>query len=406
MRSEKITFQGSDGMLAARLDMPIGTPKTFALFAHCFTCSKDIFAASRVAAALTDRGVATLRFDFTGLGQSDGEFENTNFSSNVTDLLKAVEFLKENDKAPSILIGHSLGGAAILAAASQVESAEAVVTIGAPCDPAHVGHHFMDSQQEIDQKGEAAVTIGGRPFKVKKQFLEDLKGQEQVERLKNLRKPLLIFHAPLDQTVGINNAGNIFSSAKHPKSFISLDGADHLLSKRSDAVYVADVIGSWAERYVEALQTSKTVTKLKSDENSTVVAEAGPGKFVQHIDSSGHPLIADEPFSVGGSNTGPTPYDLLVSGLGACTSMTIRMYANRKKWPLESVAVKLRHQKIHADDCEQCETSSGKIDTIEREIELKGELSEEQRLRLLEIADMCPVHKTLHSEVIITSVLT
>ena len=406
MRSEKITFQGSDGMLAARLDLPIGTPKTFALFAHCFTCSKDIFAASRVAAALTDRGVATLRFDFTGLGQSDGEFENTNFSSNITDLLKAAEFLNEEYQPPSILIGHSLGGAAILAAAAQVKSAEAVVTIGAPFDPAHVGHHFIDSQAEIEEKGEAAVTIGGRPFKVKKQFIDDLHGQEQVERLKSLHKPLLIFHAPLDQTVGINNAGNIFASAKHPKSFISLDGADHLLSKRSDAIYVADIIGSWAERYVEALQPVKTATKLKSDENSTVVVETGPGKFVQHIDSSEHPLVADEPFSVGGSNTGPTPYDLLVSGLGACTSMTIRMYANRKKWPLDNVAVKLRHNEIHADDCEQCETSSGKIDTIEREIELKGELSDEQRTRLLEIADLCPVHKTLHSEVAVKSVLT
>lgn len=405
MRSEKITFEGSDGMLAARLDMPIGEPKTFALFAHCFTCSKDIFAASRVAAALTDRGVATLRFDFTGLGQSDGEFENTNFSSNIEDLLKAAEFLNQNYEAPSILIGHSLGGAAILAAAAQVASTEAVVTIGAPFDPAHVGHHFLNSQSEIEEKGEAAVTIGGRPFKVKKQFLDDLEGQEQVERLKSLHKPLLIFHAPLDQTVGINNAGNIFASAKHPKSFISLDGADHLLSKRSDAVYVADVIGSWAERYVGSLQKPTVSTSLKSDENTTVVAEAGTGKFVQQVDTSGHLLVADEPFSVGGTNTGPTPYDLLVSGLGACTSMTIRMYADRKKWPLESVAVKLRHQKVHADDCEHCETSSGKIDTIDREIELKGELSDEQRARLLEIADLCPVHKTLHSEVKINSVL-
>ncbi len=405
MRSEKITFQGSDGMLAARLDLPVGKPKTYALFAHCFTCSKDIFAASRVAAALTELGVATLRFDFTGLGQSDGEFENTNFSSNIADLLLAAGYLRDSHEAPSILIGHSLGGAAVLAAASEIEEVEAVATIGAPFDPAHVGHHFMDHQQEIDEKGEAAVSIGGRPFKVKKQFLEDLRSQEQVERLAKLRKPLIVFHAPLDQTVGINNATNIFVAAKHPKSFISLDGADHLLSRRSDAIYVAEIIGSWAKKYVTALQDTKARSSLKADENSTVVIETGQGKFLQDINTSGHSLIADEPFSVGGTNRGPTPYDLLVSGLGACTSMTIRMYADRKKWPLEGVAVKLRHQKIHAKDCEECETETGKIDRIDKEIELKGELSEEQKSRLLEIADRCPVHQTLHSHVEIKTVL-
>jgi len=405
MRSEKITFEGSDGQLAARLDLPIGKPKTYALFAHCFTCSKDIFAASRVAAALTDMGVATLRFDFTGLGQSDGEFENTNFSSNITDLLKAASFLGETYEAPSILIGHSLGGAAVLAAAAEMDAVQAVVTIGAPFDPAHVGHHFLDHEQEINEQGEAAVSIGGRPFKVKKQFIDDLKGQEQVERLRTLNKPLLVFHAPLDQTVGINNAGNIFGAAKHPKSFISLDGADHLLSRRSDAIYVADIIGSWAKKYISELQEVEPKSALKSDENSTVVMEAGDNKFVQKIDSSGHSLIADEPFKVGGSNTGPTPYDLLVSGLGACTSMTIRMYADRKKWPLEQVSVRLRHKKIHAEDCAECEGTSGKIDQIDKEIELKGELTAEQKTRLLEIADRCPVHQTLHSHMIINTSL-
>lgn len=406
MRSEKITFEGTDGMLAARLDLPVGKPKTYALFAHCFTCSKDIFAASRVAAALTELGVATLRFDFTGLGQSDGEFENTNFSSNIADLLLAAGYLRDSHEAPSILIGHSLGGAAVLAAASEIDEVEAVATIGAPFDPAHVGHHFMDHQQEIDDKGEADVSIGGRPFKVKKQFLDDLKSQEQVARLKKLRKPLIVFHAPLDQTVGINNATNIFVAAKHPKSFISLDGADHLLSRRSDAVYVAEIIGSWARKYVGALQESAIPrSSLKAEENTTLVIEKGEGKFLQDINTSGHALIADEPSSVGGTNRGPTPYDLLVSGLGACTSMTIRMYADRKKWPLDGVAVKLRHQKIHAQDCAECETKTGKIDSIDKEIELKGELSAEQKTRLLEIADRCPVHQTLHNHVQIRTVL-
>ncbi|PHQ72199.1 MAG: osmotically inducible protein C [Sneathiella sp.] len=406
MRSEKITFEGSDGLLAARLDLPVGKPKTYALFAHCFTCSKDIFAASRVAAALTDLGVATLRFDFTGLGQSGGEFENTNFSSNINDLLLAVRYLSENYETPSILIGHSLGGAAVLAAAAELEGEQAIVTIGAPFDPAHVGHHFLDHQQDIEESGEATVNIGGRSFKVKKQFLEDIRGQAQEEHLKNLHKPLLIFHAPLDQTVGINNAANIFGAAKHPKSFISLDGADHLLSRRADAIYVADIIGNWAKRYVPALQEETPKTALKADENSTVVVEAGTSKFAQKIDSTGHPMRADEPFHVGGSNTGPTPYDLLVSGLGACTSMTVRMYADRKKWPLEQVAVRLSHKKIHAEDCAECEGATGKIDQIDKEIELKGDLTTEQKTRLLEIADRCPVHQTLHSHVQINTRLT
>ncbi|MCF8468863.1 MAG: alpha/beta fold hydrolase [Sneathiella sp.] len=406
MRSEKVTFQGTDGTLAARLDLPVGKPRIFALFAHCFTCSKDIHAASRVSAALTNLGVATLRFDFTGLGESDGEFGNTNFSSNIADLLQAAGFLREKYQAPSLLIGHSLGGAAILAAAADIPEASAVVTIGAPFDPAHAGHHFLDKHQEIREKGAAMVDIGGRPFRVSRQFLEDIDDQRQAERIRKLRKALLVFHAPLDEVVGVNNATNIFTTAKHPKSFISLDGADHLLSRRADSIYVAEVIASWAKRYIPDLEETMPVTALKADEASTVVVEAGSDRFVQKIDSSGHPLTADEPFDAGGTNTGPTPYDLLASALGACTSMTLRMYADRKKWPLEQVAVRLRHEKIHADDCADCETREGKIDQIEREIELKGELSIEQRARLLEIADRCPVHRTLNSEVRIKSMLT
>ncbi len=405
MRSEKVMFEGTSGNLAARLDLPEGQPLMYALFAHCFTCSKDVFAASRVSAVLAGLGIATLRFDFTGLGESDGEFENTNFTSNIADLLHAAGFLAEKYEAPKLLIGHSLGGAAVLAAASEIPAVKAVATIGAPFDPAHVGQHFIDQHEKIKKEGVVKVDIGGRPFNVSRQFLEDIEDQAQSEKLGKLRKALLIFHSPLDNIVGINNATNIFVAAKHPKSFISLDKADHLLSRKEDSQYVAEVIASWARRYIPELIRTKPKTGLKAGAGDTLVIGAPQEKFLQHVDSNGHPLLADEPLSYGGTNRGPSPYDLLLSGLGACTSMTIKMYADRKKWPLDNVAVRLSHKKIHATDCIDCETTDGKIDVIEREIELTGNLSDEQRDRLMEIADRCPVHKTLHSEVKIETVL-
>jgi len=398
MRSEKVTFPGSQGDLAARLDLPEGTPRAYALFAHCFTCSKDVFAASRIAAGLAELGVATLRFDFTGLGASEGEFANTNFSSNVEDLLKAAAYLSESHAAPQILIGHSLGGAAVLAAAGRIESAEVVATIGAPFDPGHVADHFKDRISDIKEEGEAEVEIGGRSFRVRKQFLEDIEGQDQADRIASLKKPLLVFHSPIDDVVGVENAGEIFAAAKHPKSFVSLDRADHLLSDRKDAVYVADMLVAWSRRYIEGLARPELVSRFKTGAGATVVAESGIGKFTQLVDSDGHRLIADEPLGIG-DNRGPTPYGLLLAGLGACTSMTVRMYAARKQLPLEHVSVKLVHEKVHASDCEDCETKEGKLDEITREVELKGALSEEQRDKLLEIADKCPVHRTLHSEV-------
>lgn len=399
MRSEKVMFDGTGGKLAARLDQPVGAPLMYALFAHCFTCSKDVFAASRVSAALTSLGIATLRFDFTGLGESDGEFENTNFTSNIADLLQAAAFLGEKYEAPKLLIGHSLGGAAILAAAGDIPSAKAVATIGAPFDPAHAGQHFIDQHDQIKKDGVVKVDIGGRPFNVSRQFLEDIEDQAQAEKLHHLRKALLIFHSPLDNIVGINNATNIFVAAKHPKSFISLDKADHLLSRKEDSQYVAEVIASWARRYIPELSQNMPKTRLEPDAGETLVVGAPPAKFLQYVESNGHSLFADEPLSYGGTNRGPSPYDLLLSSLGACTSMTIKMYADRKKWPLENVAVKLQHKKIHAEDCADCETTDGKIDVMTREIELTGDLSDEQKNRLMEIADRCPVHKTLHSEV-------
>ncbi len=399
MRSEKVTFEGTDGPLAARLDLPVGKPLTYALFAHCFTCTKDIAAASRIAKTLTRLGIATLRFDFTGLGESDGEFANTNFTSNIADIIKAAEYLGQKYEAPTLLIGHSLGGAAVLAAAGDLPSVRAVATIGAPFDPAHAGQHFVDFHDAIRASEEGVeVDIGGRPFRVKKQFLDDIEAYAAGDRLKKMKKALLVMHAPLDDIVGINNATNIFVAARHPKSFISLDGADHLLRREADAAYAAEMIGRWATRFIPALAPVVPKSALAGDPTDTYTIEAGEG-FLQYVETAGHHLYADEPFSVGGTNRGPSPYDLLIAGLGACTSMTVRMYANRKKWPLERVSVRLRHSKVHATDCAECETKEGKIDLIEREIELKGDLDDAQRARLMEIADRCPVHRTLHSEV-------
>ena len=402
-QNENITFPGhAGGMLAARLERPGGAPKAYALFAHCFTCSKDVFAASRIATALTQHGIAVLRFDFTGLGASEGEFANTNFSSNVQDLLAAADWLRTYHDAPQILIGHSLGGAAVLAAAGEMPEVRAIATIGAPCDPAHVTHLFQNEKPEIDEKGEAEVKIGGRSFHIKKQFLDDVSEQNMETALANLNRALLIFHAPRDAIVGIENAAHIFQAAKHPKSFVSLDDADHLLSRPEDAAYVAAVLAAWVDRYVENTPVTGSDDAVIAEPGTIVVGENGQGPYAQTVSIGGvHTLAADEPKDLGGNDTGPSPYDFLMAALGACTSMTLRMYADRKGWPLEGVRVTLAHEKIHAEDCSSCETKVGKIDVIERVIEMTGGLDEAQRARLLEIANKCPVHRTLHSEVVV-----
>ena len=394
---EKLDFEGSQGeMLSAALVMPSARPRAYALFAHCFTCSKDFFAAKRIADALAERDIAVLRFDFTGLGHSDGDFANTNFSSNVGDLVAAADWLRQNRQAPNILIGHSLGGAAVLMAAQHIDEANAVVTIGAPSDPDHVRHTFAADAAEIEEKGEAVVDLGGRPFTIRRQFLDDLSGQKMKEAIANLRRALLVCHAPLDRTVGIECAGAIFGAAKHPKSFISLDDADHLISRREDAVYIAGLIASWSSRYLAA--PAEEDTKATED-LAVTVTENGVGPFGQDITAGPHLFHADEPPGVGGKNTGPTPYQLLSAALGACTTMTMRLYANRKKWNLDRASVMVRHDKIHATDCEDCEAREGKIDVFERAITLEGDLDDEQKQRILEIADKCPVHRTLHGEV-------
>lgn len=399
IKSERIDFEGRAGKLAARLDSPCGAIHGYALFAHCFTCTKDILAAGKIAGRLSERGIAVLRFDFTGLGASDGEFANTNFTSNVEDLVHAANWLRDNREAPALLIGHSLGGAAVLKAAGQIPECKAVATIGAPFDPGHVSHNFEDKITIIEQEGEAEVLLAGRPFRIRKQFLDDINSASIEQDVTALRRALLIMHAPLDTVVGIDNATRIFVAAKHPKSFCSLDDADHLLSKPKDAEYAAEVIAAWATRYLGLKAAKEPQTALRTEPGDTLVIERGDGKYVQSVIAAGHALTADEPESMGGKNLGPGPYDFLLTGLGACTSMTVRMYAERKGIPLERVAVKLSHAKIHAEDCADCTTKNGKLDQIEREIELTGDLDEATRAKLLEIADKCPVHKTLTSEV-------
>ncbi len=396
-RSEKITFPGSHGVpLAARLDYPGGKPRALALFAHCFTCSKDLFAASRIASGLVGRGIAVLRFDFTGLGMSEGEFANTNFSSNVQDLFAAAAYLREHVMPVDILIGHSLGGAAVLAAATDIPEAKAVSTIGAPSDAAHVKHNFAPHLDEIREKGEAAVTLAGRKFTIKRQFLEDVEATRLHDRIAAMRKALLIFHSPTDNVVALENASAIFGAAKHPKSFISLHGADHLLSKREDAAYVAEVLSAWASRYImDSAGTNETDVVAPE---AVSITETRQGKFQQEVRVGQHRLLADEPIEQDGNGTGPGPYDFLAIALGACTSMTLRLYADFKKLPLDKAHVIVRHGRAYADDCKDCaDDKAAKVDHFERIIRLEGDLDDEARQRLLAIANKCPVHNTLQT---------
>jgi uncharacterized OsmC-like protein/alpha-beta hydrolase superfamily lysophospholipase len=396
MPSERFDFFNAAGeRLAALLDSPIERPCAYALFAHCFTCGKDINAAKRIAEGLTALGIAVLRFDFTGLGSSEGEFANTTFSSNVADLIAAAAELRNKRQAPAILIGHSLGGAAVLAAAGEVPEARAVVTIGAPCDPAHV-IGLVQNRGMIAATGDIDVALAGRSFRVSRAFLEDVAEQKLEARIAGLRKALLVFHSPSDDIVGIENASRIFTAAKHPKSFVSLAGADHLLSRRSDAAYVANVLHAWAERY---LDLPEVALDLPERAGVVVVRETRGGRLQQEIKVGRHRFLADEPTVAGGLDSGPGPYDLVLAGLGACTSMTLRLYAERKALPLDRVTVRLAHSRIHAADCENCETKEGMLDRIDRVITLSGNLDEDQRKRLLEIADKCPVHRTLTSEI-------
>jgi len=396
MYAETLSFPGASGdSLSGRLEQPVGAPWATALFAHCFTCSKDLKAVRRISRSLAEAGVAVFSFDFTGLGESEGVFADTNFSSNVEDLEAAARFLAERGNAPSLLIGHSLGGAAVLAAAHRLPGIEAVATISAPSDPAHLVDTLETAAPGLAERGEATAVLAGRRFTVKRQLLDDLQNQRLLDLVRTLKRPLLIFHSPVDKVVGIDHAAALFGAAKHPKSFVSLDGADHLLlDDPADAEFIGRMLTAWATRYVRRAPE-------RSLEPGVVVVEGGPRGFTASLRAGGHHLLADEPESAGGSDAGPDPYELLLMSLGACTTMTLRMYADRKAWPLEAVRATLRHEKVHAADCAECEAREGRIDVIDRDITLGGPLEDAQRTRLLEIADMCPVHRTLHSEIVV-----
>lgn len=397
MQNIKVQFENDEGrQLSGTLDLPKTPVTDYALFAHCFTCTHNLKSATNISRSLTDAGIAVLRFDFTGLGSSDGEFADTNFSSNVADLLAAARFLEAEYAAPSILIGHSLGGTAVLQAAASVASAVAVATIGSPADPAHVAHLFGDARDELESSGQANVSIGGRPFTVKKQFLDDLEQHDLFASVGKLRKALLIMHAPLDDIVEIDNAAALYGAAKHPKSFVSLDRADHLLSNNADSLYAGRLLAAWASRYLPERDIRDEALRA---EHGSVVAKTWSDGFYTEVAAGDHSLIADEPASVGGSNRGPSPYELLSSALATCTTMTLKMYAGFKKINLDAVAVRVTHKKMHAEACADCDSEDGKIDEFRRELTLEGDLDDAQRQRMLEIADRCPVHQTLHGEV-------
>ena len=404
MRTEPVSFANAAGhLLAGRLDLPLIAPAGYAIFAHCFTCGKDLKAATHIARALNAAGFAVLRFDFTGIGESQGEFGAEGFAANVGDLVAAADFLAREHRAPALLVGHSLGGAAVLHAAARIEPVRAVATIGAPFDPAHLERLLGDAIEVARRDGSAEVRLASGSFRISRQFADELRAGDPQRIIRELRKPLLVLHAPLDDTVGVDNASLIFRAALHPKSFVSLDRADHLLSDADDARYAGEMIATWATRYAGVRAAPRTLPELLQ---AQVVARTSADEgFLTDLNAAGHPLLADEPLAVGGTDRGASPYDLLVAALGACTSMTLKLFAQRKGWPLEAATVRLTHHRIHASDCETCETKEGHVDVIERIVELSGPLDDEQRARLLEIADKCPVHRTLRRGIKVETLL-
>ncbi|NQY04821.1 MAG: alpha/beta fold hydrolase [Flavobacteriaceae bacterium] len=402
MYTENITFVNKQDLkLSAKLDLPLDKePKAYALFAHFFTGNKNFGVVRAISNALTSNGIAVFRFDFTGLGRSEGKFEDSNFTTNIQDLISAAEYLTEHYECPKIVVGHSLGGAAAVFAAKEIDAVEAVITIGAPSNPSHVEHLFEKHISTIETEGQASFYIGGQCMTIKKQFLDDIESKNMTEVLRNLRKPILVFHSPQDLIVEIENAAKIYGDARHPKSFVSIDGADHLLTKKEDALYVGNVIYSWVSRYVNLDENND---ELATD--SQVAVRIDKEKYTTEVRARNHAILADEPKTYGGKDLGMSPYELLLSSLGTCTAMTLRMYADRKDWDLQEVTVHLSHDKIHAADCAACNNSAKNMDVLSREIEIKGNLDDKQRVRLMEIADKCPVHRTLENKIEVTTSL-
>lgn len=394
MNHSKVTFENDDGdELSGYLELPINREAhNYVLFSHCFTCNKNFFAVKNISTTLAKRGFGVLRFDFTGLGESEGDFADSNFSGNVNDLLAAARFLKENYRAPSLLIGHSLGGAATVFAAQELPSVKAIAAIAAPSSPKHVTHLLKSDLEEIKEKGHAVVNIGGRDFTIKEQFLKDLKEKDLLEVVREMEHALLLLHAPQDDVVEVKNAEEIYLAARHPKSYISLDGADHLLSREQDSVYVGEVISAWSLKYLEFPERSIPETQEQ------VVANLGSESFTTEIKAGEHFFVADEPKSMGGNDFGPTPYELISAALAACTSMTIQMYTRKKQWPLKNVETHVNYARSHGEDCKDCNKDSSRIDTFERLIVVEGDLDEFQRKKILEIANKCPVHRTLEQK--------
>ncbi len=400
---KNITFKNRRGqVLAGVLHQPkSGQKSACAVFAHCFTCTKNSKAAVRISEELAAEGIEVLRFDFTGLGQSEGDFSTTHFSSNVDDLVDAVAHMAAIDRPPSLLIGHSLGGTAVLAAAHEIDSVVAVATIGAPADAKHVLHLLDEDLAEIESTGQATVRLAGRPFKIRKDFVDDVRMQTVCENLHGLRKALMVMHSPVDELVSIEQAGLLYKNALHPKSFVSLDGADHLLTHNRDIAYAARMLAAWATRYVE--HESDKMLKARFLESAAVAIGDTSDGFLVSINANGHEFAGDEPPALGGTGLGPTPYDLLGASLASCTVMTLNFFARREKLPLEQVEVSVQHDRIHAADCEECDKQHGKIDRFRREISIRGELDDGQRRLLMKIADRCPVHRTLENEITIVS---
>lgn len=399
MKSTPVIFPNPAGIqLSAVLDEPIGkAPIAFVIFAHCFTCGKNISTATRISAQLVHEGFGVLRFDFTGLGQSDGAFAETSFLTNLSDLYAAADYLKANYRGPQLLIGHSLGGTAVIHAADKIEGIKAICTIGSPFEASHVAHLLEDGLEEIERNGKAMIKIGGRPFPIGKKFIDDLQVVSSHDVLHKMRKALLILHSPQDEIVEISNAAEIYKSAFHPKSFVSLDGGDHLLSNKADAHYAATVIAAWAARYL-----SREVDEPSIETEHQVAVQIEQKAFTTEVQAGRHFSIADEPIELGGKDEGPSPYQLLCAALGTCTAMTLKLYADRKKWTFKKITVHLSHSKSHKADAEKAPEGNVKMEFIQRLIKIEGDLTAEQRAKMLEIANKCPVHRTLtEAEVVV-----